>query len=128
MEIRRSKVKPCLAISQNKKYFSLFLFVFFVFFFSLWENKHFTKSSYFTHLIKCTVFGRALWGVNTFSKRNRLPDLKSGFRKLALSIFWFSIINYGGNSSVLKIKIILFCSLFPSWLRLRQMATPLEIV
>jgi len=32
MEIRRSKVKPCRALSQNKKYFSLFLFVFLSFF------------------------------------------------------------------------------------------------
>jgi len=43
MEIRRSKVKPCEALSKKKKYFYLFLFSF------LWENKYFENYTHFIY-------------------------------------------------------------------------------
>jgi len=43
----------------------------------------------FAHLIKGIVLGRALWGANTFSTRNRLPDPKSGFSQTLLFFMVF---------------------------------------
>jgi len=114
MEIRMSKVKPCRALSKNKKYFCLFLSSFLSHIF--WENKHFKNYTDFIYIIKGIVLGRALWGANTFPTRNPLPDPKFDFHGLALSFSDFSIvfhINYDGDSSILKI-IILFCSPSPS--------------
>jgi len=42
-----------------------------------------------TYLIKGTILGRALWGANTFSTRNRLPDSEFGFGNLPYPIFGF---------------------------------------
>jgi len=43
MEICRSKVKPCRALSKNKKYFYLFLLSF------LWKNKYFENYTHFIY-------------------------------------------------------------------------------
>jgi len=76
------------------------------------KNRYFKKSYSFTHLIKGIVLGWALWGVSTFLTRNRLSDCKSDFANLpylVLLVFHnFPLINYGGGSTILKIKLFLF--------------------
>jgi len=64
--------------------------ILFVFIFIFCEKiKIFENYTHFIYLIKDTILGRACGGANTFPPRNRLPDLKSSFRKLALSFLWF---------------------------------------
>ena len=84
------------------------------------------------NLIKGTVLGRALRGANTFSARNRLPNLGIWFVDIFcffLVFLWFSTISCSGDSKSLFNYLNIFKTKFwsPSWSRLRQMATPLGI-
>ena len=90
----------------------VFLFVFFIYLFVLslvllllllfGKNDIFKTTLIFIHLINGTVLGRALWGVNTFPTRNRLPNPYFGLQTISF-LFGFSmvsIINYGDDSNL----------------------------
>ena len=98
------RINSCRA--QKTFFFVSFEFSLFI----ILENKYLKEITSICILIKGTVLGRALYGVNTFLASNQLPYPKYVFVDLFF-LLWFSIVfynNYGGDSKSLFFNILFF--------------------
>ena len=112
MEIRRSKVKTLSGSLKPKKIFCLLYLNLFLGKINVLKNH-----TQITYLIKGTVSGRALWGLLTPSPHVTDSRTWNPFSQTCLILFLvfhsFPLINYGGDSIVLKKQKIIFLFAVP---------------